>query len=146
MAYPTRYCQFLNLPKPPLELINLNPAEYQPKVVESDGYIWTDDQNTKINFWGQQNICSTVYFSFQMFRGNSKMHKDGGGKTKLIYLLDEGGFNVLTSWFDDDRTTCLQTVKIPKHTWALLKTDVYHQVLGIEPGNTRWALMAQMFT
>lgn len=145
MSYPTSYCQFLNLPKPPLDLINFNLGEYQPKIVGDKGYVWTDDQNSKINSWAQQNICSTVYFAFQMFRADSKLHKDAGGKAKLLYLLDDGGFNVLTSWYDEDLTTCLQTVKIPKHTWALLKTDVHHQVVGIEPGRTRWAICSQIF-
>lgn len=144
------YTRYLNLPRIPdsvLSKINYNFNEYNKKAGEGGSiYSWTDDFNQDVNAWCQSNICDTMYWAFQIIRGDLEMHKDTGGTlTKLIYLLETGGSNVATEFYADDKTTLLESVVLEPHRWHILKADTYHGVSGVEPGKIRFSITGRVF-
>jgi hypothetical protein len=55
------------------------------------------------------------------------LHKDIGRTRALNYILDTGGEQVTTEFFDDDENLLLQKVCEP-HTWYDLNVGMYHRV------------------
>ena len=144
------YVRYLNLPQIPksvLNTVNYNYNDYIKKAGEGGGtYSWSDDYNQEINSWCQQNICDTMYWAFQIIRGDLGIHKDTGGTlTKLTYLLETGGSNVATEFYADDKTTLLERVVLEPHSWHILKADTYHGVTGVESGKIRFSITGRVF-
>ena len=162
--YPYNYIHYLNFPKLPDDIfstINFNIGDYIAKSKGSfdpdkpeeypDVYTWSDSFNEQINKWGQENICPTVYFAFQIFTGDVPLHKDvnalNNSKSllKLNYVLLTGGDDVYTEFFDEDKTTKLASYKIDQHRWHVLKSDAYHRVVGVDSGQVRFSITCKMF-
>jgi hypothetical protein len=140
--------RYLNLPVIPADIIsrlNRNFNQYQLRIgQEEPNYYWSDSFNTDINQWCQKNICETMYWGFQIMTGDIKIHQDNGTLTKLIYLIDAGGNNVYTNFYDNDKNITHSYV-IEPNRWHILKADSYHSVSGIELGQTRFSLTARIF-
>lgn len=141
--------RFLNLPKIPDYIVaNLNRQfdQYTKKVQYLDGaYVWSDDWSELINEWCKNNICSTMHWGFQIMSADIPMHKDTGTETKLIYLIEPGGANVVTNFYKDDKHTVTHSYVIPTNQWHVLRANAYHSVDGIEPGQTRFSLTGRIF-
>ena len=80
-----------------------------------------------------------------MMTTNHHVHMDKGTKTKFIYLLETGGDNVVTNFYDDDQKTIVDSVVLEPHRWCILKVDAYHSVAGVENGKTRFAITGKIF-
>jgi hypothetical protein len=119
--------------------------EYADKVNFGDIYTWSDSFNDVINIWCQENICKEMYWAFQIIRADMPIHKDKGTKTKFCYLLDLGGDNVETKFYDDDKTTVVDSVVLKSHKWHILNVDSFHNVVGIEPDKTRFSITGKIF-
>ena len=149
--YPDQYVQYVNFPAPPKDLldsISLDLTTYkntQTGKANPDTYFWTDEHNQEIDQWGKKNICNESYFAFQFMTGVSNLHKDSNSKIKLNYIITTGGPDVFTEFYDDTKETKLMRYQIETHRWHLFKADVFHQVLGIEPNNFRFAITAKIF-
>jgi hypothetical protein len=148
--YPYRYYRYINLPKLPeniLQKVNWNFNEYEKKTTEqSDNiYTWSDSFNDEVNQWCQNNICSDMYWGFQIIRGDLSPHKDNGTLTKFVYLLDNGGPDVITEWFNEDKTTVVDSVILETHRWHILKVDSFHGVRGVLPSKTRFSITGVIF-
>lgn len=145
--YPDRYVRYINLPKIPdsiVQNLNRNFEEYDTSVGRYP-YSWSDSFNSEINLWCQKNICDTMYFAFQIIRGDLFLHKDVGTRTKFIYLFDTGGDNVVTEFYDDDQTTLLDSIVIEPLRWHILKADTYHCVKNVKPDKIRFSLTGKIF-
>ena len=150
--YQPRFIQYLSLPPLPDNLISeisLDPADYTlrahgPGNLET--YIWTDDHNKKLDAWCKQNICPDMYFAFQILHTSNNIHKDNGTTVKLNYVMSTGGSNVLTEFYDDDKTTLLDSYHIEPHRWHILKVNTYHRVINLEPGQFRFAVTSRIFS
>ena len=147
--YSYSYIRYINLPKIPNEIldqINFDFSSYHDKVTGHGGnYRWSDSHNKIINDWCQKNICKDMYWAFQLIGGNLGIHKDKPTKTKFVYLLDTGGDNVVTEFYDEDQTTILQSEIIEPHCWHILKVDSFHCVKNIEPGKVRFSVTGKIF-
>lgn len=132
------------IPDHVLSKINLNFDQYERKT-QGINYTWSDSFNQEIDLWCKQNICEDAYFAFQIITGNLVMHKDKGTRVKLIYLLDTGGPKVSTEFWNDDQTELLQSEILQPHRWHIMKVDCYHQVVGVEPGKTRFSITGRIF-
>jgi len=153
--YTPRYIQYVNFPEIPKELIEciipqnlvdlFNQNENKKSTRIHETYTWTDDLNEKINVWGQQNICPDMYYAFQLMTGPLPIHKDRITKTKLNYIVSTGGDNIMTTFYDEDRTTELASYNIPINKWHLFKADTYHSVGDLAPGQIRLAVTARIF-
>ena len=149
--YTPRYIQYVNLPQIPEEIldrISRNFDEYRKSPgtqINPDTYWWSDSFNEEINQWGQQNICADMYFAFQAAAGDLRVHKDHQTKIKLSYLLDCGGDNVLTEFFDDQNNK-LASYCIEPNRWHIFKADTAHQVINTSPGQIRFSITARIFS
>lgn len=148
--YPERFIHLLNFPKIPDEIlakVNRNLNDYQYKAESPDGiWKWTDDQNKEINEWCQANICSTCYYAFLMIFDDLPMHKDPETEIKFNYLIDTGGDDVYTEFFDEDQKELLQSEKIPANSWYLIKANKWHHVVGVQPGRPRFLITARVYS
>jgi hypothetical protein len=148
-VYLPRYIQYLNLPQIPKEIFDTIPTDfslYESKYkAKIDTYMWTDSHNQQLNEWCQTNICPDMYFAFQIITGDMGMHKDIGTRVKINYLVQTGGDNVLTEFFDDDQTTQLASYTIDAHRWHILKADTYHGVTNVAPGQVRFSITGRIF-
>lgn len=161
-------CRYLNLPHIPKHIINniskfyANPtnisiardsaSEYvkpnDPDNPDNIPYAWTDLNNEILNEWCQNNICEDMYFAFQIIQGkngNLKMHKDKGTRQKLIYLVETGGENVVTNFYDDDKKTKKQSIVIEPNRWHIMDVTQFHEVCGIEKNKTRLSITGRVF-
>ena len=102
--------RYLNLPKIPVEILdnlNYNFDQYSFKATYLNGaYKWSDDFSQQVDTWCKQNICDTMHWGFQFMNNNIIAHKDVGTEVKLTYLIDTGGSNVRTNFFEDNKTVC----------------------------------------
>jgi hypothetical protein len=143
--YKPRYIQYINLPAIPEDIINNLPRSLSAYELQNNGnYNWTDSYNTQLNEWCQKNICNEMYYAFQFMSGDIPVHKDIGTQTKFVYIIETGGPNVITKFWNDDRTL-LDEYCIDKNRWHILKADTNHSVEGIKPGNLRWSVTARIF-
>jgi hypothetical protein len=151
MIYPENtHIRYINLPKIPNELlkrINFNSTEYNTKSSNTPGYKWTDDFNQEVNAWCQENICENMYWAFQFIDPPMMpTHKDRKTLTKFCYILDPGGDNVETRFYDEhDPAKVIESVVIQPHRWHILKVDCYHSVHGIEPNRVRFSITGRIF-
>lgn len=148
--YPYKYYRYINLPPIPdsvVSTIEMDFGKYEKKDQgnHGDSYKWSDSFNTEINRWCQENICNEMWWAFQFIKDDLGIHKDIVTKYKFVYLLDTGGNNVITEWFDDDKTTVVDSVVLEPQRWHILKVDTWHSVRGIDPGATRYSVTSRLF-
>lgn len=147
MSYKSRYIQYLQLPNVPDYLIkNLQNkfGDYQAKS-EYKNYVWSDTFNEEINAWCKEKICDDMYWGFQIIKGDLDKHKDQGTKTKLIYLIENGGEQVYTRFWKDDGETLLDEYIIDTHRWHILKADSMHSVENMRSGAVRFSITGRIF-
>lgn len=145
--YPYQYYRYVNLPQLPqsiVDQINFNFDDYERKSGRGV-YTWTDSFNESVNEWCQKNICAEMYWGFQIIRGDLGIHKDVGTLTKFCYLLDTGGDNVITEFFEDDKITVVDSVNLEPHRWHILKVDTFHGIRGVDPGRIRFSITGKIF-
>ena len=58
------------------------------------------------------------------------MHTDLGRCVGINYLLDAGGENVATEFYDIDRKTLLSRTVYQTNKWYMLNVEIPHQVVG----------------
>ena len=145
--YPYQYIRYLNLPAIPNEIIasvNKNFDEYE-KVTHKETYTWSDSFNKEINDWCRANICDTMYWGFQIITGDMFLHKDRGTLTKMNYIIDTGGDQAVTEFYDEDQTTLLDSVIIQPFKWHVFKADTYHCVKNVDEGKVRFSITGRIF-
>lgn len=140
----------MNLPRIPdniLALINPNFDLYEKKDAGRHGniYTWSDSFNQEINAWCQQNICNEMYWGFQIIRGDLKPHTDNVTQVKLTYLVETGGPNVVTEWYDQDHVTVIDSVILEPHRWHILKVDTPHGVKNTVADSVRLSITGRIF-
>ena len=142
------YIRHINLPRIPEELISelsMDINQYVNKNRPVQNYIWSDTKNQKINQWCKDNICKDMYWGFQLMSGDLLIHKDRETKTKFNYLISQGGTDVITTFFNEDKSTEVYKENIPMYSWHIFKADSYHGVTGVEPGQVRFSITGRIF-
>ena len=167
-----RNLQYINLPKIPNDLVevavkniptcisNARATKYS-NVQERDSilkdgktkflhvtdstYIWTDFENQSLDAWCKQNICKDMYFGFQIMIGDVAVHKDAGTSIKFCYLIQTGGDNVITTFYNDDKITPLDSYCIELEQWHILKVNTWHGVSNFAPDQIRFAVTGKIF-
>lgn len=69
--------------------------------------------------------------------GMHTKHIDIGRIYALNYYFQTGGKDTRIRWHEE-KTIIAETDPIQCNRWCILKTDIYHSVKGIEPGNKRY--------
>ena len=123
----------------------------------SDGLksTWKTEERKSFNLDDQYNIESSVYDQFQVqpnvvklikdqinldlhdnliiyqvLRNGIPKHTDAKRKSILNYIIDTGGNNVITKWYDSNNNIINQLV-VPEKKWYRMKTDIDHSIEGI---------------
>jgi hypothetical protein len=102
----------------------LNPTnEYVDHImIHVSEYIVYNDEH---NGWKYHNVSGIV-----------PIHKDWSRSFPVNYVIEAGGNNVITSWYNDDHSL-IEEHKIKPNKWHILSGKVFHGVKGIEPGKER---------
>lgn len=70
--------------------------------------------------------------------GTHPIHFDYGRNYAINYVIDTGGDKVVTSWYEEDKKTIIESVEIEPFRWHIIKVKpTYHGVEGIRPGRLR---------
>lgn len=140
--------RYLELPPVPQAILRNIPNDYtlfeNKHVRPGSVYVWSDTFNTELNQWGQQHIGKDLYFGFQIITGDLLPHRDIGTLTKIVYLIDTGGNDVETVFYNDNGGEEYSFV-IEPHRWHLLNVSKLHSVRGIKSGQTRFSVTARIF-
>jgi hypothetical protein len=93
--------------------------------------------------WCNENICQARW-STQIIKNASIIHKDKNGvRFRLTYLIEPGGDNVLTKFYNDDQEE-IDSIQIEPFRWHLFDATVFHNVVNIQPGKLRFAITASI--
>jgi hypothetical protein len=145
--YEKRFIQYLNLPPIPEEILEKLPRalnEYKCKDVYTT-YHWSDSYAEELNIWAQKNISPDMYFAFQLITGDLVIHKDVPTLTKLNFVIETGGDNVYTKFWDNSKSNLLGAYKVKPFKWHILKADTFHSVEGIDTGRIRLCVTSKVF-
>lgn len=86
-------------------------------------------------------------WSIQAFHKDLPIHID---KTttdvRFMYMLELGGENVTTSFYNAAEDSIIQTVKYEKDKWNIIRTSLPHSVDGMEPGHSRVCITAPLLS
>lgn len=140
--------RWLNFPAIPQHLLDNLPRDfsiYEKKSQYSDIFFRSDSFIQEINDWCKQHICESIDWGFQVIMGDAPVHKDLRVDVKFHYVIDQGGENVYTRFWNDDRTNVVESIKIPQNRWHLLRVNTPHSVEGVEKGQTRFSISGKIF-
>lgn len=97
--------------------------------------------NESLRDWIQQYYDYEVVVRYQIFTQSLPIHRDHGilGR-KSNYIIEAGGDNVLTQWWDDEKNPqkILHQEKCETNTWYDLDIETPHSVINVE--KTRYSI------
>lgn len=125
---------YLDLPQVPTELIL--PLEEILKLENifggaTDKYTIHECQDDLRDFL-QPLFPSHTKFRYQTLREGVPVHIDRGRTEAINYLIETGGDNVSTVWYEYDWATPFLEKVFEKNRWHALKVDIYHGVSSIK--------------
>ena len=139
------YLVYLDLPTIPEELlesieeiINKPPKEHT-NVPAHFTYFETRPVNPRLTEWMNDIFKTSIGAQYQIVKPNITIHKDIGRNVAFNYLLKTGG-DAHTCFFDDDKHL-LHMEKIPVNRWHRIRTDVYHNVIGVTSDRVSVSMM-----
>ena len=138
-----KYIKFLPLPNLPDDLLeSVEDIINKPRsnsIVKQD-YFQARPISNELQDWLEKNLPFKFIAQYQIIYPGLTIHKDmGNRKLAYNYLLAQGGSNVKTMIFDDNKKL-LQSETLPLRTWHSIKTDMFHGVFGIMKDTPRISL------
>lgn len=96
--------------------------------------------NNDLDAWIHSKFRMKCYAKYQVIYQGIPIHKDnpafpGDRRIAFNYILEPGGPNVITTVYDEDKTTILQSECIFPKKWHSLVVEKYHGVHGIQDMN-----------
>ena len=163
---------YVNFPIPPKELIDNIPTDfdsYKVKKLTGGGFFKrSDSYSEELNEWCKKNICEDLSWDIQLLSADLHPHKDKGLSRKLTLLIDSGSnLNPVHTYFYEDndlidkhnfedkinnplnlhnliKDNITDKFEIKRMKWHIFAVDKYHSVFGIEDGNCRISLVANL--
>ena len=114
------------------------PSEYDKFTM----YNWLP-ANELIQDWCKSNISPDLYWGVQVIDENLPMHKDHGTQIKFNYIIDQGGINVKTNYYDDEGTL-LDSYIMEDHEWYILDVSKNHSVTDVISGQKRISITSRI--
>jgi len=140
--------QYLNFPKVPTNIIDKLNRDHDKFVPTEQSkifpvYIRSMTKSELYASWCNENICQARW-STQLIKDSLVIHKDKNGvRFRLTYLIEPGGDNVLTKFYNDDKEE-IESIRIEPFRWHLFDATVFHNVVNVEPGKLRFAITASI--
>lgn len=119
------------VPDPVSEWVHENVLSKMPKNYNQYGEFACIHRHSYLDFTGE-----SWKYKYKNAQGVVPMHKDFGRHYAINYMVDTGGENVYTVWWDDNFKE-IKRDKVELSRWCILSTKVLHGVEGIEPGRDR---------
>lgn len=146
--YSNRYIQYLDLAPIPDHVVasldfDVDRHCRHDNAQRHGPYIWSDYQTSVLNEWCKQNISRDLYYGIQLMTADVPRHIDIGTKVKINYLIDCGGHQVITNFYDHDKITLLDSYQIDQGRWHIFKADTCHEIINIQ--STRISVTAKIF-
>lgn len=137
------YINYINLPTIPEDLLeSVEDIINKPRtdsIVKQD-FFQARPISIELQDWLEKNLSFDFVVQYQIIYNGIPIHKDEGNrKLAYNYLLAQGGNNVNTVIFDDDRKL-LQSEVLPLKSWHSIKTGMYHGIFGLQKNNPRVSL------
>jgi len=110
----------INMPPKPTSNVSTDYTFFQTRLVSAE-----------LNEWVQDTFKTNCHTQYQLVREGIDIHRDKGRNVAFNYLLDTGGENALTCVYNDDYHLMF-IEHVPERRWHRLKTDVLHNVRGIQ--------------
>jgi hypothetical protein len=132
------YLVYLDLPPVPEELIesvdtiiNSLPKPTNTLVPSNFTYFETRHVSNTLLEWSHQTFKDKVQgIKYQIIKPNIPIHKDIGRTVAFNYVIQTGGENSATCFFDDNKKLLFKEI-VPANHWHRIRTDMYHTVAGI---------------
>jgi len=123
----------LNIPKIPEHLIlPLEETLELENIFEGDSDNYTiHNVQKELKEYLQPLFPNYSLFRYQTMINEIPVHVDGSRDFAINYIIDPGGDNVHTVWYEEDRITSTQDVKFPAQQWHEIQVNLYHNVTGI---------------
>lgn len=146
--FPVRCIKYINLPNIPPQVIDtIKFTKNDLEVAKSDiGYKSSYASTEILNEWAREHISEEIFLNYQLITNSVAIHRDKSTKSKLLYIIEPGGTDVLTSFYTDQAGTDLlfKTI-IQPFKWCIFEADVWHRVSNMAPGKLRFAITGQIF-
>ena len=124
------YKEFPSIPENLLEspdaVINKS-TEGMHSAFKFNPFYQTRNAVPELTEWASQIIKQPFSIKYQIINEGIPIHKDFGRFTALNYILDTGGDNVLTNFYDNNKVL-VDSVCFPPKKWHIIRTDMYHNV------------------
>jgi hypothetical protein len=123
-----------NFPKIPAELL---PEVYLSPIVNPNIFTFKNYDNYKVHTATDKlkdfvsNLFPKHDIQVQIIHSELIIHKDFKRKVAINYLLDSGGSNVETCFYNEKREL-VSKVKIQEHRWHRIDVSKFHNVIGLE--------------
>ena len=111
-----------------------------PNDIKKLGSDWEGDNpvystyrvSDELQTWVQSFFKLPIIVNYQIINGQIPIHKDIGRTKCWNYLIDVGGPNVATQWWNDDETEVIRSVVFRGHCWYSLNVGIKHNVTNVE--------------
>ena len=142
--------RYLNLPQIPQFLLDQYKEEtdLRPDMIGP----YHSEPLTYIHDWCKENIAD-VWYTVQIMNNYVPVHSDWLRETeegsfekttcKLVYLVDTGGDDVKTLFYDDN-FRLIKSYKIEPLRWHIFQCETKHAVIGVTPERKRWSITGQL--
>jgi hypothetical protein len=144
------FIDYIDLPKIPVELLE-HPSDIISRgsipignpdkpgfIINPNFPIQRKLINKPLKEWLYSVFNYQVTVQYLLLNSNSSIHKDPKTRPQAYnYVIDTGGPNVVTTVYDEDKSTVLKSLTVPAKTWYCLDTGRYHGVTGIEENTWR---------
>jgi hypothetical protein len=101
------------------------------------------DAPANLQHWCTENICDSIRWGIQSLVADLPRHKDIGTECKFLYLIEDGGNNVFTRYYNDEGALISEYI-LQKKVWYIIDTQTFHDVTGLLPGQTRIAISGRI--
>lgn len=132
------YCEHLDwLPEIPSEvLLPLDRIEHQHNFFahldDPDRYA-SYESNDELKDWCRDHIPGDLIVRYQVIRGQLEIHSDVGPMVRKInYMIDPGGPEVLTRWWNPEYTEVIHLVNCTPGSWYMLDVETPHDITAIQ--------------
>jgi hypothetical protein len=148
---------------PPMALLDAvprDPVQHHPRLSLSGGrFLRSSQHSDPLNAWCQSHINPQLEWDLQIITSDLPIHRDAGTKLKLMMIIEPGGIDVETRFYNpalqpedyegkNPQDLYLDQIvfrsSLQSNRWYLMQVGAPHSVVGMLPGQTRISLVANI--
>lgn len=94
-----------------------------------DFYAWIAANNA-VQEWCTSNISPDIYWGIQVIDQDMPIHQDLGTESKFNYIIELGGDNVVTNYYDEEENV-IESIVCSAYEWYILNVKIKHDVKNV---------------